>query len=83
MAETLRLEIVRPEAVVYSEDAEMVTLPSVEDQLGILLGHVRLMTQLVPGEIIVRRGGHDEFLAVGEDSLTSRANGCPSLRRWL
>jgi F-type H+-transporting ATPase subunit epsilon len=24
------------------------------------------MTQLVPGEIIVRRGGHDEFLAVGE-----------------
>jgi F-type H+-transporting ATPase subunit epsilon len=24
------------------------------------------MTQLVPGEMIVRRGGHDEFLAVGE-----------------
>jgi F-type H+-transporting ATPase subunit epsilon len=24
------------------------------------------MTQLVPGEIIVRTGGHDEFLAVGE-----------------
>ena len=24
------------------------------------------MTQLVPGEIIVRRGGHDSFLAVGE-----------------
>ena len=66
MAETLKLEIVTPEAVVYSEDVEMVTLPSVEGQLGILPQHVGLMTQLVPGEIIVQRGGHDEFLAVGE-----------------
>jgi F-type H+-transporting ATPase subunit epsilon len=44
----------------------MVTLPSVEGELGILPEHVGLMTQLVPGEIIVRRGGHVEFLAVGE-----------------
>ena len=66
MAETLRLEIVTPDAIVYSEDVDMVTLPSVEGQLGILPQHVKLMTQLVPGEIIVRRGSHDEFLAVGE-----------------
>ena len=66
MAETLRLEIVTPDAIVYSEDVEMVTLPSVEGELGILPQHVSLMTQLVPGEMIVRRGGHDEFLAVGE-----------------
>jgi F-type H+-transporting ATPase subunit epsilon len=66
MADTLRLEIVTPDTIVYSEDVEMVTLPSVEGELGILPGHVALMTQLVPGEIIVRRGGHDEFLAVGE-----------------
>jgi F-type H+-transporting ATPase subunit epsilon len=66
MTDTLRLEIITPEAIVYSENVEMVTLPSVEGQLGILPGHVGLMTQLVPGEIIVRKGGHDEFLAVGE-----------------
>jgi len=66
MAETLRLEIVTPEAVVYSEDVDMVTLPSVEGQMGILPQHVGLMTQLVPGEIIVRKDGHDQFLAVGE-----------------
>src|SRR5512143_150322 len=66
MAETLRLEIVTPDSVVYSEDVEMVTLPTVEGQIGVLPQHVGLMTQLVPGEIIVRRGGHDEFLAVGE-----------------
>ena len=66
MAETLKLEVVTPEAIVFSEDVEMVTLPSVEGELGILPQHVALMTQLVPGEMIVRRGGHDDFLAVGE-----------------
>ena len=30
------------------------------------LEHARLMTQLVPGELIVNKGGHDEFIAVGE-----------------
>ncbi len=64
--ETLKLEIVTPDAIVYSENVEMVTLPSVEGEMGILPQHVRLMTQLMPGEIIVRKGGHDEFLAVGE-----------------
>jgi len=34
--------------------------------MGILPQHVRLMTQLVPGELIARKGGHDEFMAVGE-----------------
>jgi F-type H+-transporting ATPase subunit epsilon len=66
MADTLRLEIVTPEGIVYSEDVEMVTLMGVDGEMGILPQHVPLMTQLVPGEMIVRRGGHDQFLAVGE-----------------
>lgn len=65
MADTLRFEIVTPEAIAYSEDVEMVTLPSVEGELGILPQHIVLMTQLVPGEIIVHKHGHDQFLAVG------------------
>src|SRR5438552_15452613 len=66
MANTLRLEIVTPEATVYSEDVEMVTLPAVEGQIGILPQHVPLMTQMVPGEMIVRKNGQNRFLAVGE-----------------
>ena len=66
MSNTLRLEIVTPDEVAYSEDVEMVTLPGVEGQLGILPQHVSLMTQMVPGEIIVRKDGSDHFLAVGE-----------------
>jgi F-type H+-transporting ATPase subunit epsilon len=66
MANTIKLEIVTPQATVYSEDVDMVTLPGVEGQMGILPHHVRLMTQLVPGEMIVRKNGQVRFLAVGQ-----------------
>ena len=66
MANALQLEIVTPEATVYSELVEMVTLPAGEGQMGVLPQHVRLMTQLVPGELIVRKSGHEDYLAVGE-----------------
>jgi F-type H+-transporting ATPase subunit epsilon len=66
MAERLKLEIVTPEAIVVSEDVEMVTLPGVEGQMGVYPQHVRLITKIVPGEIIVERNGQETFLAVGE-----------------
>ncbi|MDX1951849.1 MAG: F0F1 ATP synthase subunit epsilon [Verrucomicrobiota bacterium] len=66
MPSTLKLEIVTPEAKTYSEDVEMVTLPGIEGEMGIFPMHVPLMTQIVPGEITVRKGGQDFFLAVGE-----------------
>ena len=66
MAATLKLEIVTPDAKTYSEDVEMVTLPGVEGEMGIYPQHVPLMTQIVPGEIVARKGGWDYFLAVGE-----------------
>jgi F-type H+-transporting ATPase subunit epsilon len=63
---TLKLEIVTPEAKVYSEDVDMVTLPGVEGEMGIFPMHVPLMTQLTAGEVGVRKGSQDYFLAVGE-----------------
>ena len=66
MANTLKLEIVTPDAVAYSEDVEMVTLPAVEGEMGVYPQHVPVLTQIVPGEIVVRKDGRDHFLAVGE-----------------
>jgi F-type H+-transporting ATPase subunit epsilon len=63
---TLKLEIVTPEGKAYSEDVEMVTLPGAEGEMGIYPEHVPLLTQVVPGEVIARREGREEFLAVGE-----------------
>jgi F-type H+-transporting ATPase subunit epsilon len=66
MAKTLKLEIVTPEAVALSEDVEMVTLPGVEGEMGIYPQHVPLMTQIVPGEVIAKKGTQEFVLAVGE-----------------
>jgi F-type H+-transporting ATPase subunit epsilon len=66
MADTLKLEIVTPDGPAYSQDVEMVTMEAVDGQIGILPFHTRLMTQLVPGEMIVTRDGREELLAVGE-----------------
>jgi F-type H+-transporting ATPase subunit epsilon len=66
MAETLRLEIITPQAIAFSEDVHLVTLPVLEGQIGVYPQHVRVITQVVPGEIIVTRDGQDRYLAVGE-----------------
>ena len=74
MAETLKLQIITPEAIVYSEDVEMVTLPGVEGQLGVFPKHVPLLTQMLPGEVIVNKGGQTQFLAVGEGVIEVAAD---------
>lgn len=66
MAATLELRIITPEKIAYSEKVEMVTLPGIEGEMGVFPQHVPLMTQMVPGEIIVRKDGREFFLAVGE-----------------
>src|ERR1700722_15124837 len=66
MPDTLKLEIVTPDAQPRADDVEMVTLPGIEGEMGIYPKHVPLMTQLAAGEIIVRKDGQDLFLAVGE-----------------
>ena len=74
MADTLKLQIVTPEAIVYSQDVEMVTLPGVEGQLGVFPQHVPLLTQMMPGEVIVNKGGQTELLAVGEGVIEVTAD---------
>jgi F-type H+-transporting ATPase subunit epsilon len=66
MAETLRLEIITPQATALSEDVHMVTLPAIEGEIGVYPLHMHLITQIVPGEMIVTRDGVDRAFAVGE-----------------
>src|SRR4029453_15042929 len=63
---TLKLEIVTPEAIAFAEDVEMVTLPAVGGQIGIYPQHVRLITQMAPGELVGTMNGNETVIAVGE-----------------
>ena len=74
MTDTLRLEIVTPAGTVYSEDVEMVTMPGVAGQMGGYPQHVPPITQMEPGEIIVRKDGREVFMATGEGLIEVTAH---------
>ena len=54
MANSYTLEVVTPERVMLSGQAVETIAPGSEGYLGILAGHMPLMTALNPGEVTVR-----------------------------
>jgi F-type H+-transporting ATPase subunit epsilon len=62
----LKLEIVTPEARIYSDEVDSVVLPGSEGEMGILPSHAPLVTTLKPGELRLTKGGKTTTMAVGE-----------------
>lgn len=62
---SILVDIVTPERQLISTQADMVTLPGIDGQLGILRGHVPLLTTLDIGEIVLHKGTETIFIAVG------------------
>lgn len=62
----LKLEIVTPEAKIYSDDVDTVVLPGSEGDLGPLPEHAPLITALTAGELVATKDGKQIVLAVGE-----------------
>ena len=60
----LTLEIVTPESRVYSDTIDSVVVPTVEGEIGILPGHIPLLTQVAHGELRVTKDGQTQLLAV-------------------
>jgi F-type H+-transporting ATPase subunit epsilon len=69
---SIKLDIVTAERVVYSGDVDMIIAPGVEGQLGILPHHAPLMTMLQAGELVARKGGKDEIMAISGGFLEVR-----------
>ncbi|SDR95194.1 ATP synthase F1 subunit epsilon [Opitutus sp. GAS368] len=61
----LTLEIVTPEAKVYTDTIDSVVVPTVEGEIGVLPGHIPLLAQVADGELRVTKGGATSWLAVG------------------
>jgi F-type H+-transporting ATPase subunit epsilon len=60
----LTLEIVTPEAKVYSDTIDSVVIPTVEGEIGVLPGHIPLLAQVEHGELRVTKGATTELLVV-------------------
>jgi F-type H+-transporting ATPase subunit epsilon len=60
----LLLEVVTPDRLVLSTEADVVVCPGVEGQFGVLVGHIPFLSALEIGEMYYRKGGQTEYLAV-------------------
>ena len=61
---TLHLEIVTPERLAYSDDVDMVLVPGVDGELGVLPHHTPLVSLLGYGELRIRKDGAEESFAI-------------------
>ena len=66
---SLHLKVVTPERLLIDEEVNQVNVSTEQGQIGILPHHTNLMAKLSPGELIIKKGGKVEALAVGEGFL--------------
>lgn len=67
MTDKIPFDLVSPERLVLSEEADMVTIPGTDGYMGVLAGHMPLITTLKPGVIDVAGGtlGDQRFFVLG------------------
>ena len=68
----LHLEIVTPEKLAYEDDIDMVLVPGIDGELGILPHHTPLVSLLGVGELKIRKGGSEESFAIAGGFLQVR-----------
>jgi len=61
----LNLEIVTPERIAYTDEVEMVSVPSVLGTMGILPKHIPLFAALTEGEVKIKKGNDEVYLSIG------------------
>jgi F-type H+-transporting ATPase subunit epsilon len=60
----LHLEIVTPERRAYADDVDMVNVPGIDGELGILPHHTRLISALGIGELRIKKAGTVQSLLI-------------------
>lgn len=56
MAQKILVEIITPEQIKFSRMADLVVVPAVEGSLGVMAGHIPLVTRLEVGEARIHDG---------------------------
>lgn len=64
MAETIHLDIVTPEKVIFSDSVDMVTAPGTLGEFGVLPGHADFVTSIEIGEVCIKKGDKSYFVAI-------------------
>lgn len=65
----LHLKVVTPEKLILDEEVSQVNVSTEQGEIGILPNHANLMAKLEPGELVIKKGGKVDRLAVGDGFL--------------
>ena len=77
---TIQVEVVSAEEAIFSGRAKFVALPGEAGELGILPGHVPLITRIKPGAVrIEKEDGDEEFVFGAGGILEVQPKGIPVL----
>jgi len=60
MANTIHVDVVSAEEMIFSGEAEFIALPGEVGELGILPGHTPLITRIKPGAVRIKVAGESE-----------------------
>ena len=72
---TIRVDVVSAEESIFSGDAKFVALPGEAGELGILPGHIPLITRIKPGAVRIEKAeGGEEFVFVAGGILEVQPN---------
>ncbi len=72
---TIRVDVVSAEESIFSGDAKFVALPGEAGELGILPGHIPLITRIKPGAVRIEKAeGDEEFVFVAGGILEVQPN---------
>jgi F-type H+-transporting ATPase subunit epsilon len=71
----LTVEIVTPERVVYSQEGvDVLIVPGIEGELGVLPLHAPLLTQIQPGVLRIVKGDEETLMAITGGFIEVREN---------
>lgn len=71
---SFRLRIITPEKIVYEDDIEIISLRTESGQIQVFADHEHLISVIVPGELIVTKGGEEYPFVVGQGAISINAN---------
>ena len=60
----LLFEIITPEKVIYKDEVDEVVVPTENGEIAILPNHINLLTQVNPGELVIKKRAKQEYLAI-------------------
>lgn len=70
----LKFQIITPEKVVFKDEIDSITLPTVDGEITVLPNHIPLISVTKPGEIMIRKDGAVHHMVVMSGFMETSEN---------